>query len=150
MTLWLSDSELVGATHRKQSAAREWREATPLEWGSMLLRPGRRRYTRSTLAEVPEAGGIYALADDEGQVVYIGKAKNLPQRLAQHYQCARFGHERAFAMFGVQCVPEYAIGAVEVAHIHALQPERNRLYENASWPGHAMMVAALRQIWSME
>lgn len=149
---WLSDAELVGATHRKQPAAqaRVWREAAPLEWGGMLLRPGRRRYSRHTLSDVPIESGIYALATADGDVVYVGKAISLHQRLSQHYQRVRFGQEAPFDIFAILCIPQYALGDVEVAHIHALQPERNRLYEPSRWPGHGAMVAALRGIWEVQ
>lgn len=43
-------------------------------------------YTKETLSTIPEVSGVYILKNKEGEVVYIGKAKNLKSRLKSHFQ----------------------------------------------------------------
>jgi hypothetical protein len=44
-------------------------------------------------AEAPDAPGVYFFLDGRDRLLYIGKAKNLPQRLRQHAQVQRLGSE---------------------------------------------------------
>jgi excinuclease ABC subunit C len=38
------------------------------------------------LSLVPQSSGVYIMKDAKGQVIYIGKAKNLPNRLANYFK----------------------------------------------------------------
>lgn len=43
--------------------------------------------TDETLNDIPRIGGVYLLYSDKGELLYIGKAQNLKQRLTQHFNC---------------------------------------------------------------
>ena len=38
-----------------------------------------------TIADAPTSSGVYLLFDSNGEFIYVGKAENLRQRLAQHF-----------------------------------------------------------------
>lgn len=38
-----------------------------------------------TITKAPTSSGVYLLFDANGEFIYVGKAKNLKQRLAQHF-----------------------------------------------------------------
>lgn len=40
----------------------------------------------SDLTNIPIKPGVYIFSDDQGKILYIGKAKNLKNRLAQYFQ----------------------------------------------------------------
>ncbi|MEO2082568.1 MAG: excinuclease ABC subunit UvrC, partial [Desulfurobacteriaceae bacterium] len=42
---------------------------------------------REKLKEVPELPGVYLFKDEEGKVLYVGKAKSLKNRLSTHLNC---------------------------------------------------------------
>ncbi len=46
---------------------------------------GRAVLDRSLLAEVPKAPGVYLMRDEFGNVIYVGKAKNLRDRVGSYY-----------------------------------------------------------------
>jgi len=39
------------------------------------------------LNDVPKVGGVYLLYSNRGELLYIGKAQNIKQRLTQHFNC---------------------------------------------------------------
>jgi len=41
------------------------------------------------LKSIPENPGVYKMKDDQGQIIYIGKAKNLRKRVAQYFQLSK-------------------------------------------------------------
>ena len=41
------------------------------------------------VAELPTTPGVYLFKDDEGKVIYVGKAKNLRRRLASYRNASR-------------------------------------------------------------
>lgn len=151
-SIWLSDAEVADATRRKypKCQVRGWMEATALEWGGWMLRPGCQLHARNDFDAMPDESGIYALSMADGGIVYVGKAKSLHTRLCQHFTASRFGRAAWFDKFAHIVVPEYAVRDVEVAHIYAMEPERNNLYERVRWPQHEAMVAAIRAVWGIE
>ena len=46
---------------------------------------GRAVLDRSLLAQVPKAPGVYLMRDEFGNVIYVGKAKNLRDRVSSYY-----------------------------------------------------------------
>ncbi len=46
---------------------------------------GRSIMDRSWLKDVPKKPGVYVMRDDQGEVIYVGKAKSLRNRLASYY-----------------------------------------------------------------
>ncbi|WBU38611.1 excinuclease ABC subunit UvrC [Homoserinibacter sp. YIM 151385] len=53
---------------------------------------------RPKAGEIPTSPGVYRFSDAQGRVLYVGKAKNLRQRLANYFQPLRSLHERTRAM----------------------------------------------------
>lgn len=94
--------------------------------------------------------GIYALFDSLDRLMYIGMSLNLSARLHSHWQAARYGREPRYAMYSCMTLPAYAARDVEIAHIHALQPDWNRLYELPRWNRHKAMMATVLDEWSLE
>jgi len=54
------------------------RAVGPRGTGKLLLDPALRR-------NLPESPGVYLMKDERGKVIYIGKAKNLKQRVSSYY-----------------------------------------------------------------
>ena len=44
---------------------------------------------QATLAKLPTKPGVYLLKDTRGQVLYVGKAQNLRNRVRQYWQASR-------------------------------------------------------------
>jgi hypothetical protein len=122
---------------------RGWQSAGALEWGGMIMHPGTKAYSIHYLEKVPQEAGIYMLCEADGRMIYVGQSKCLHQRLHHHY---RYG-KLPFHLFGYRLVPEHAVKDVEIAHIRALKPEANRLYEACHWPAVDAMTAAIKGIW---
>lgn len=53
---------------------------------------------RPKAGEIPTQPGVYRFRDPSGRVIYVGKAKNLRQRLSNYFQPLRSLHERTRAM----------------------------------------------------
>jgi predicted GIY-YIG superfamily endonuclease len=48
-----------------------------------------RKFGADLLRELPESPAVYLFADEEGQVLYVGKAKNVRRRLASYRNASR-------------------------------------------------------------
>ncbi|NLN97069.1 MAG: excinuclease ABC subunit UvrC [Eubacteriaceae bacterium] len=46
-------------------------------------------YTRQNLSELPEKPGIYMMKNNSGDIIYVGKAINLKNRVRQYFQTAK-------------------------------------------------------------
>src|SRR5688572_21683439 len=44
---------------------------------------------KATLAKLPSAPGVYLMKDARGQVLYVGRAQNLRNRVRQYWQAGR-------------------------------------------------------------
>ena len=53
---------------------------------------------RPKAGEIPTSPGVYRFKDDQGRVLYVGKAKNLRARLSNYFQPLRSLHERTRRM----------------------------------------------------
>jgi len=97
----------------------------------------------------PMWGGIYALWSAGDVLLYIGLSDCISRRLLAHWRSRRFRHGRIIPWLyaTLMPVPEMMRKAVEVAHIHALTPPYNRLYEPKQWGGHDAHVEAIRARW---
>jgi len=89
---------------------------------------------RLTLSHLPEGSGIYRMLDGEGQLLYIGKAKNLRRRVSSYFtnsaghndkvlDLVRNVREIAYEQTGSEL--EAALREAEL--IRALKPPYNRL-----------------------
>ena len=98
--------------------------------------------------------GVYALIDPRGDVVYVGQAKRLGPRLAQHTRnrlAARWSH---FSWFGLRRVgadgkladsngaadPDALVDLIEGLLIEILEPRQNR--QGGQWSGAEYLQAA--------
>ncbi|WP_432500855.1 excinuclease ABC subunit UvrC [Kineococcus arenarius] len=76
--------------------------------------------------EVPDEPGVYRFRDPAGRVVYVGKAKNLRQRLANYFQEPSALHPRTLAMVTTAAGVEWTVVSTEV---EALQLEYSWIKE---------------------
>ena len=53
---------------------------------------------RPKAGEIPTSPGVYRFTDEQGRVLYVGKAKNLRSRLSNYFQPLRSLHERTRRM----------------------------------------------------
>ncbi|MDR1833339.1 MAG: excinuclease ABC subunit UvrC [Propionibacteriaceae bacterium] len=75
---------------------------------------------RPKTAEIPTSPGVYRFSDPEGRVVYVGKAKNLRNRLTSYFQDEQALHPRTRAMLRAAAKVEWTIVQTE---LEALQLE---------------------------
>ncbi|GAA2226150.1 excinuclease ABC subunit UvrC [Promicromonospora sukumoe] len=64
--------------------------------------------------EIPTAPGVYRFRDEHGRVIYVGKAKNLRQRLANYFQDVAHLHERTQRMVTTAASVEWTVVGTEV------------------------------------
>jgi DNA polymerase III subunit epsilon len=85
-----------------------------------------------TLARLPEAPGVYLFEGDGGAPLYVGKAKNLRQRVGQHFTNDHASDtDLRLSLAARQVRHEVTAGEVsalvrEIEWIHAYQPAYNR------------------------
>lgn len=93
--------------------------------------------------------GIYGLFDHTGFLLYIGKSMGTRYRITQHHWARDRGAQAYFTYCAVMPVPAIIMGDIEVAHIHALRPVANNLFERVRCDWHDDMVKAIREIWEV-
>lgn len=148
MSAILTDEELqpfVGAVMTLPVRHAWWQECTA--WQHMVLDPEIDAYVSGDRHPADEGCGIYMLFDAGDGLRYVGKAGDLQMRIQSHWLSARAGREPKFASYACLQLPEYAVRDVEVAHIYALRPPQNRLYETPRWKQHDAMVALIQESW---
>jgi len=95
-------------------------------------------------AEAPAAPGVYFFLDAGGRLLYVGKAKDLPQRLRQHAQVTRrsAGHPNGWVKGRYPAVrtvrwevaaSEAEAAAREADLIVALRPRDNAWTDTGTW-----------------
>ena len=83
--------------------------------------------TKPPTGSIPETPGSYQFRDENGKVIYVGKAKNLRQRLSNYFQDPRILHTRTAAMVATAATVEW----IEVRNeIEALMLEFNLIKEH--------------------
>jgi len=83
--------------------------------------------TKPPTGSIPETPGSYQFRDANGKVIYVGKAKNLRQRLSNYFQDPRILHTRTAAMVAAASTVEW----IEVRNeIEALMLEFNLIKEH--------------------
>jgi excinuclease ABC subunit C len=75
---------------------------------------------RPAPGSIPERPGVYKFRDAAGRVIYVGKAKNLRQRLNSYFADPAGLHQRTFGMVNTAASVEWTIVSTEV---EALQLE---------------------------
>jgi excinuclease ABC subunit C len=81
---------------------------------------------RPAPGSIPEAPGVYRFSDQHGRVIYVGKAKNLRQRLNSYFADLAGLHPRTRQMVTTAARVEWTVVATEV---EALQLEYNWIKE---------------------
>ncbi|MFC7216595.1 excinuclease ABC subunit UvrC [Streptomyces polyrhachis] len=76
--------------------------------------------------EIPETPGVYKFRDEHGRVIYVGKAKNLRQRLGSYFQDVAGLHRRTRSMVTTAASVEWTVVSTEV---EALQLEYSWIKE---------------------
>ncbi|GEK86826.1 excinuclease ABC subunit UvrC [Microbacterium aerolatum] len=64
--------------------------------------------------EIPTAPGVYRFLDAQGRVLYVGKAKNLRQRLSNYFAPLRTLHERTRRMVTTAASVEWTVVPTDV------------------------------------
>jgi hypothetical protein len=124
---------------------RWWQKAT--HWSDMVMGP-EISVCRSGDSHPEMSGcGLYMLFGADEGLEYVGKAQDLAVRMAQHWYAGKYGREPRYALYACMQLPPYAVHDVEVAHIYALEPPRNLLYERVRWKYHEAMVGLIRETW---
>ncbi|MFJ2275624.1 excinuclease ABC subunit UvrC [Streptomyces sp. NPDC087866] len=76
--------------------------------------------------QIPDSPGVYKFRDEHRRVIYVGKAKNLRQRLANYFQDLAGLHPRTRTMVTTAASVEWTVVATEV---EALQLEYSWIKE---------------------
>ena len=76
--------------------------------------------------EIPTDPGVYRFRDKDGRVIYVGKAKNLRQRLSSYFQDLANLHPRTQTMVTSAAAVEWTVVSTEV---EALQLEYSWIKE---------------------
>lgn len=69
---------------------------------------------RPATGTIPTSPGVYRFRDDDGRVIYVGKAKNLRQRLTSYFQDLAVLHERTRRMVTTASSVEWTVVGTEV------------------------------------
>ena len=81
---------------------------------------------RPAPGSIPEAPGVYRFSDTHGRVIYVGKAKNLRQRLNSYFADLANLHPRTRQMVTTAAHVQWTVVTTEV---EALQLEYNWIKE---------------------
>lgn len=76
--------------------------------------------------QIPDSPGVYKFRDEHRRVIYVGKAKNLRQRLANYFQDLAGLHPRTRTMVTTAASVEWTVVSTEV---EALQLEYSWIKE---------------------
>jgi excinuclease ABC subunit C len=91
-------------------------------FGGLVLCYNKPMDLKRKLSAVPESPGVYLMLDDEKNIIYVGKAKNLKKRLSQYFSKSRTHDEKVSRMMERVADFKYIITASE---IDALLTENN-------------------------
>ena len=69
---------------------------------------------RPATGSIPTTPGVYRFRDEHGRVIYVGKAKNLRQRLSNYFQDLTALHERTRRMVTTATGVEWTVVSTEV------------------------------------
>ena len=69
---------------------------------------------RPAPGQIPTSAGVYRFRDETGRVIYVGKANNLRQRLANYFAPLSSLHPRTATMVTTACAVEWTIVNTEV------------------------------------
>jgi hypothetical protein len=104
----------------RSSYAAKWQnvllDGTPEKSGEIS-----REYLKERAVRVPAVSGVYFLLDKDGEVVYVGKSRNIARRIGQHLEVKRI----KFESFAFIEYPESMLAEYEGRYIYRFNPEYN-------------------------
>lgn len=97
---------------------------------------------RPKTSDIPRDPGVYRFRDEQGRVIYVGKAKNLRSRLTSYFQDASALHPRTALMVSEAASVQWTVVGTEVAAltleyqwIKQFDPRFNVMYkDDKSYP----------------
>jgi hypothetical protein len=125
-----------------------WQKAQREHWAHMVMHPDRIQSFRALdTHEAPPEPGIYMLFGADGGLDYVGKSKEISKRLREHLMGMVDGRRPPYSRFAWLQLPSYAYHDIEVAHIYAMEPPHNQLYEPPRWGRHKELVGLVQEAW---
>jgi DNA polymerase-3 subunit epsilon len=88
--------------------------------------------SRSQIDRLPQVPGVYYFKDHKGDVIYVGKAKNIQKRVCSHFTGNNTGRQRQEFLKNIHtldfeiCGTELMAFILEATEIKRLWPENNR------------------------
>ncbi|WP_066079120.1 excinuclease ABC subunit UvrC [Pseudoclavibacter albus] len=73
---------------------------------------------RPRTGDIPQRPGVYRFLDDQGRVLYVGKAKNLRSRLVNYFAPLHTLHERTRAMVTSASEVQWTVVSNEIEALH--------------------------------
>jgi excinuclease ABC subunit C len=91
---------------------------------------------------IPEEPGVYKYLNLQGEVIYVGKAKNLKKRILSYFSLSKKQNNRTYAMINKANIVEWTIVSSEIealtleySYIQKFKPKYNILYtDDKSYP----------------
>src|SRR3954468_9098121 len=132
-----------GAARISSALATEPSIPAPIPEASMATAPrseGRRTRLADQRKNLPDGPGVYLFRDDQGKVIYVGKAKSIKKRVASHFSnpVTRGAFQMVDAMETVEFIlvsSETEALLVEQEFIKQYQPQFNmRMRDKKSYP----------------
>ncbi|MBV7363657.1 excinuclease ABC subunit UvrC [Actinomycetaceae bacterium TAE3-ERU4] len=86
-------------------------------------------------SDIPTSAGVYRFSDEQGRVIYVGKAKNLRNRLSTYFQNPKRLHPRTYRMVHTASSVQWTVVAnelealtLEYSWIKEFSPHFNVMY----------------------
>lgn len=124
----------------------QWWQSTN-HWLSMVIDPGCHVFAAGDSPPEASADGIYMLFGIADDLLYVGKSNDINARVFAHYRSRKSRGGIPFANFAFLPLPAYAVADIEVAHIYALEPPHNKLFERIRWEQHEAMIKHIQTVW---
>ncbi|MHB2024480.1 MAG: GIY-YIG nuclease family protein, partial [Mycobacteriales bacterium] len=104
---------------------------------------------RPAAGSVPDSPGVYRFRDQQGRVLYVGKAKSLRSRLGSYFQDVHNLHPRTQTMVQAAAAVDWVVVSTEVealaleySWIKEFDPRFNVRYrDDKSYPSLAVTLA---------
>lgn len=105
---------------------------------------------RPRTSDIPTSPGVYRFIDDEGRIIYVGKAKNLRNRLTSYFQDIAALHPRTQKMVTTAAAVKWVVVnsdiealTLEYSWIKEFSPRFNVMYrDDKSYPYLAVSLGA--------
>lgn len=88
--------------------------------------------SRTQIDKLPRVPGVYYFKDQKGEIIYVGKAKDIQKRVYSHFTGSNIGKQRQEFLKNIHsvdfeiCGTELMAFILEAAEIKRLWPENNR------------------------